>query len=83
MRTAFPNMASNTDSRSPGDELMTRKISAVAVCCSSASFSSRVSRAIFVSCPAAEERRTAHGLWRIAALYRYRLATSRFQWFTA
>ena len=35
MRVAFSNMAANTGSRSPGDELMTRSTSAVAVCCSS------------------------------------------------
>jgi hypothetical protein len=44
-RTAFANMAWNTGSSWPGDVLMTRSTSAVAVCCSSdsrSSFSSRV-----------------------------------------
>ena len=36
----------------PGDELMTCSISAVAVCCSCASFKARFSRATSVSCPA-------------------------------
>ena len=45
MRVAFSNMVPNTGSSSPGDELMTRSTSAVAVCCSSDcrnSLSSRV-----------------------------------------
>ena len=45
MRVAFSSMAWNTGSSSPGDELMTRSTSAVAVCCSSDcrnSLSSRV-----------------------------------------
>ncbi len=45
IRIAFSNMALNTGSSSPGDELMTRNTSAVAVCCSSDcrnSLSSRV-----------------------------------------
>ena len=41
-RVAFASMASKTGSNSPGDELMTRSTSAVAVCCSSDSVSSRV-----------------------------------------
>ena len=36
-RIAFSSIASNTGARSPGEELMTRKTSAVAVCCSKAS----------------------------------------------
>src|SRR3974377_835904 len=34
MRTAFSRMASNTGFSSPGDELITRSTSEVAVCCS-------------------------------------------------
>jgi hypothetical protein len=40
-------MASNTGCSAPGEELITPRTSAVAVCCSSASFSSRLSRATF------------------------------------
>jgi hypothetical protein len=56
MRVAFSKIASKTGCKSPGDELMTRKISAVAVCCSSASLSSRVS-ATFVFWPTLAELR--------------------------
>src|SRR5215813_4726314 len=42
MRTAFSSMAWNTGSNSPGELEMTRSTSEVAVCCSSASVSSRV-----------------------------------------
>ena len=42
---AFSNIASNTGARSPGEELMTCKTSAVAVCCSSASSRSAVQSA--------------------------------------
>ena len=45
IRTAFSNIAWNTGSSSPGDELMTLRTSAVAVCCWSdlrSSLSSRV-----------------------------------------
>src|SRR5215471_5197849 len=45
MRVAFCSMAWNTDFNSPGDELITRKTSEVATCCSSASFNSRWRRA--------------------------------------
>ena len=41
-RTAFSSMAWNTGSNSPGDALITLSTSAVAVCCCSASLSSRV-----------------------------------------
>ena len=34
MRVAFSSIAWNTGSKSPGDELMTRSTSDVAVCCS-------------------------------------------------
>jgi GAF domain-containing protein len=44
-RTASASMAWNTGSNSPGEELMTRRTSEVAVSCSSASSRSRVSRA--------------------------------------
>ena len=44
MRVAFASMAWNTGSKSPGDELMTRSTSAVAVCCSSDSRNSLSSR---------------------------------------
>ena len=42
MRVAFSNSASNTGFSSPGDELMTRSTSEVAVCCSSDSLNSSV-----------------------------------------
>ena len=42
MRVAFSSIASNTGSSSPGELEMTRSTSEVAVCCSSASLSSRV-----------------------------------------
>src|SRR5215510_9334557 len=45
MRTAFSSMALNTGSSWPGERLMTCSTSEVAVCCSRASFSSRVSAA--------------------------------------
>ena len=51
MRVAFSSIAWNTGSSSPGDELMTRNTSAVAVCCSSDSVSSRVR-----SCSASNSR---------------------------
>ena len=54
--------------------------SAVAVCCSSASSRSRVSRATFVSSPPADELRGAQPLAN-AALSRCRLAALRFSWF--
>ena len=57
IRVAFSSMAWNTGSSSPGDALMTRSTSAVAVCCSNASSRSRVSTAIFVSWLTAEELR--------------------------
>jgi hypothetical protein len=41
-RVAFSSIALNTRSSSPGELEMTRNTSAVAVCCSSASASSRV-----------------------------------------
>ena len=44
MRVALSNSARNTDSRSPGDELMTWSTCDVAVCCSSDCFSSLSSR---------------------------------------
>ena len=42
MRVAFARMAWNTGSSSPANELMTCSTSEVAVCCSRASFSSRI-----------------------------------------
>ena len=42
MRTAFSNMVWNTGSSAPGELEMTWRTSEVAVCCSSASESSRV-----------------------------------------
>jgi hypothetical protein len=42
MRTAFASIAWKTDSNSPGELEMTPSTSDVAVCCSSASLSSRV-----------------------------------------
>ena len=47
--SAFSSIASNTGVRSPGEELMTCKISAVAVCCSSASRVSVMSRAFSIA----------------------------------
>ncbi len=46
---AFSSIASNTGARSPGEELMTCKTSAVAVCCSSASRVSVISRAFSIA----------------------------------
>ena len=48
-RIAFSSIASNTGARSPGEELMTSKTSAVAVCCSSASRVSVISRAFSIA----------------------------------
>src|ERR1700726_159265 len=45
MRVAFSSIAWNTDSKSPGDALMTRSTSEVAVCCSNDSRGSLSSRA--------------------------------------
>ena len=45
----FPSIASNTGARSPGEELMTRSTSAVAVCCSNASRVSVMSRAFSIA----------------------------------
>ena len=56
-RVAFSSIARNTGSSAAGELEMTLSISEVAVCCSSASLSSRVSRATSVSWPAAEELR--------------------------
>jgi hypothetical protein len=41
-RVAFSSIASNTGARSPGDELMTWRTSAVAVCCSRAELCAKV-----------------------------------------
>ena len=49
MRTAFSSIALNTGSKWPGELLITFRISEVAVCCSSASFSLCSSSAIFSS----------------------------------
>ena len=46
---AFSSIASNTGARSPGEELMTRNTSAVAVCCSNASRVSVISRAFSIA----------------------------------
>jgi hypothetical protein len=54
---AFARIAWKIGSRLPEEELITVSTSAVAACCSSASLRSRVSRATFVSLPAAGERR--------------------------
>ena len=48
-RIAFSSIASNTGARSPGEELMTCSTSAVAVCCSSASRVSVISRAFSIA----------------------------------
>src|SRR6516225_225374 len=48
-RIALSSIASNTGARSPGEELMTCKTSAVAVCCSSASRVSVNSRAFSIA----------------------------------
>ena len=47
--TPFASIASNTGARSPGEELMTCKTSAVAVCCSKASRVSVISRAFSIA----------------------------------
>src|SRR5262249_53249960 len=54
---AFARIAWKIGSRLREEELITVSTSAVAACCSSASLRSRVSRATFVSLPAAGERR--------------------------
>ena len=46
---AFSSIASNTGARSPGEALMTCSTSAVAVCCSSASRVSVISRAFSIA----------------------------------
>jgi hypothetical protein len=72
-RVALAAIASNTGWISVFEFEMTRNISEVAVCCSTASFSSRVSRATFVSSRADELReRTAFGAIRLlrAAVFR-------------
>src|SRR5438046_3218356 len=46
---AFSSIASNTGLRSPGEELMTPRTSAVAVCCSNASRVSLISRAFSIA----------------------------------
>ena len=48
-RSAFSSIASNTGARSPGEALMTCSTSAVAVCCSSASRVSVMSRAFSIA----------------------------------
>ena len=48
-RIAFSSIASNTGARSPGEALMTCNTSAVAVCCSSASRVSVISRAFSIA----------------------------------
>src|SRR6476661_2504248 len=52
---ALASIASKTGSKSPDDELLIRSTSEVAVCCSRASFSSRVSRATSASGIGADE----------------------------
>jgi hypothetical protein len=46
MRVAFSSIVRNNASKSPGDELITRSTSDVAVCCSSASRNSLSSRVL-------------------------------------
>ena len=46
---AFSRIASNTGARSPGEALITCSTSAVAVCCSSASRCSAISRALCIA----------------------------------
>jgi hypothetical protein len=48
-RIAFSSIASNTGARLPGDALITCNTSAVAVCCSSASRCSVISRAFSIA----------------------------------
>ena len=57
IRAALSNMVANTGCTSPGELEITWSTSDVAVCCSNASFSSRVSRATSVTGLAAEELR--------------------------
>jgi hypothetical protein len=57
MRVAFSSIAWNTGSSSPGDELIIRSTSEVAVCCSNDSLNCRSSHAIFVFWSAVALRR--------------------------
>src|SRR6516164_230383 len=81
-RLALSAIMSNTGWTSVGERLMTLSTSAVATCCSRASFSSRVSRATSVSWPATKEPRapTDSGALRrfdVTTLWRCDLARSR------
>ena len=87
MRTAFASMASNTGCGSPADPLIICSTSDVAVCCSSASSRSRVSRATFVSLPAVDDlawtafrplRRSGSAVLRRWPLIGSRAALERF-----
>jgi hypothetical protein len=53
---AFSSIASNTGASSPGEELITCKTSAVAVCCSNASRVSVKSRAFSIAMTASEAK---------------------------
>ena len=67
IRVAFSKMAWNTGSNWPGEELMMRSTSEVALCCSSASSRSCLSSAIFVSALVLDGLRrplTFGALWR-------------------
>src|SRR5271156_5438091 len=59
--SAFRSNASNTGARSPGDELMTCNTSAVAVCCSSASRVSVISRAFSIAITACAAKFCSRG----------------------
>jgi len=78
--TELSATVSNTACKSNVVRLMTLSTSPVAVCCSRASFSSRVSRAIIASWPA-ETLKTTPFLRRVSALHR--LAGSHFDWLPA
>ena len=55
--TAFRTIVSNTGCTSAGEVRITRRISAVAFCCSSASSRSRLNSATFLLKPSADDPR--------------------------
>ena len=83
MRTVSSNMARKIGSSCLGDELMTRNRSVVAVCCSTASFSSRLSRATSVSWLVPDGLLLRNRFGDRALLLRDYRAAWRFSWFAA
>ena len=77
-RAAVYTMLSRIGCSSNFDRLMAPRTSAVAFCCPSASFSSRVSRTTFVSWRTSEETRRRADLGALWRFTRRRLAASRF-----